>query len=143
MLSNFEPLKTKRTEIEKVLGKPDKFFPSYGTYENETGKFSVWYSIGKCQSGVVSLQWNIPRGKMTRLLVYVNKSAPVESYVADKSLYKRVNFPEGSNRFLYTSPDEGIVYETIAEPTGEEFVYTIELQPRTDQQKFLCATKEK
>jgi hypothetical protein len=75
---------------------------------------------------------------MTTLLVYLSKSEPLETYISDKDNFSRRNFPEGSNRYLYTSPDESIVYETIMRSDNTEFVYTIDLQPSKEQNKLLC-----
>lgn len=39
-------LESTREEVEKFLGKPDKYFETYGTYETELGRFSIWFSRG-------------------------------------------------------------------------------------------------
>jgi hypothetical protein len=136
------PLESSRKEVEKILGKPDKYFETYGTYQTPRGEFSVWYSTGGCRKKVKGLQWNVPAQKLTRILMYTQSSLPLEAYIKNKDEYKKENSPDLSkNRFLYTSPDESIIYQTIVTHDKLEFVNTIELQPGKNKKHLLCKQK--
>jgi hypothetical protein len=131
-------LESTREEVEKILGKSDKYFETYGTYHTATGKFAVWYSKGGCHKNVEGLQYNVPARKMTRLLVYLDKSLSLETYISNIKEYEKQESPGGSSRYLYTSPDETTIYQTIMKKDGTEFVYTIEIQPSKNKQQLLC-----
>ena len=63
---NFVALESSRENVETILGKPDNYFETYGTYETEDGRFSVWYTKGGCHKGIEGLQWNVSAQKMIR-----------------------------------------------------------------------------
>jgi hypothetical protein len=130
-------LESSREEVERILGKPDKYFDTYGTYETETGKFSIWYSKGGCRKNVKGLQYNVSAQRMTRLYVIQKKAVPPEYFFSDKENYKRTKSEFSNARFYYMSPDESVSYETIL-PNSKEFVDTITIQPGKDKQHLLC-----
>jgi hypothetical protein len=132
------PLESNRTEVEKIIGKPEKYFETYGVYQTEIGRFYVWYSQGGCQKNVEGLQYNIPAQKLTRIVFSPKISLPLESYVSNKENFKKDRHPGMDSRYFYTSPDETITYETVLPNNGKEFVYTIELRPSKDKQYLLC-----
>jgi hypothetical protein len=136
------PLTSSRAEVEKVLGKPLKYFPTSGTYESSVGKFHVWYSRGKCVPGLDERQWDVPAEIMTNLTVLLYKSLPLDSYVPNPHELQRKKEEGGDNRFLYITQDDSVVYETIVRPDGSEFVYTITLQPAKNQHGLLCGKKK-
>ena len=131
-------LESNRTEVEKIIGKPERYFETYGIYQTEIGRFYVWYSQGGCQKNVEGLQYNIPARKLTRIVFSPKISLPLESYVSDKEDFKKERHSTMDSRYFYTSTDETITYETVLPNNGREFVYTIELQPGTDKQYLLC-----
>lgn len=135
---NLVPLESNKAEVEKVLGKPDKYFKTYGNYKTEIGQFSVWYSKGSCRKKVEGLQWNVPPGRMTRLVVYPNKARPLMFYLTNEKDFVRQESPGGYSRYQYLSPDESIVFETILRGDKSEYVESIELQPGKHKEVFRC-----
>jgi hypothetical protein len=136
-------LESNRDTVEEILGKPEKYFDTYGTYKTKEGKFSVWYSKGGCHKNFEGLQYDIPAQKMTGLLIYPSgKGLPLESYVSNTKEYKKQQFPGGYARYFYTSFDESTVFGTILKKDGAEFVYTIEIQPSKKKQHLLCKSKK-
>jgi hypothetical protein len=135
------PLESTRTDVEKILGKPELYFKSFGTYKTEFGKFSVWYSKGGCVKNSRELQYNVPAGKFVNFIVYLRKEMPLEAFVKDKANYIKSDSPFMSGRFFYTSPDRMTVYETV--PVGEsaELLYSISVGPQNSQQRLLCGSK--
>lgn len=136
-------LESNRNEVEKILGKPEIYFETYGTYKTDIGEFSVWYSKGGCRNDVEGLQWDVPAGKMTRILFYPKKSSALETYVSSLKEFEKIESPAKNSRYLYTSPDETFIYQTIMRKDLSEFVYTIELQPSKDKQSLLCKNDKK
>ncbi len=132
------PLESSREDVERILGKPQKYFEAFGTYETKSARFSVWYSKGGCSGAVEGLQWNVPSGKMTRLWVQMSKAVSLKFYVPNVKDFAREESPDGYPRYHYTSSDESIVYETIMRKDGSEFVSSITLQPGKGEQHMLC-----
>lgn len=135
------PLKSTRAEVEKILGKPDKFFDTYGRYDTSYGRYSVWYATGHCQKKVEGQDWNVDAGIMTSLFVYPNKVNLIDQYLSNLKDYERRESPGGYSRFLYLSKDESLIYETIKRPDSSEFIYAISLEPGKDKEKLLCSSK--
>lgn len=135
------PLKSNRKEVEKILGKPTKYFPTFGIYQTNFGKFYVWYSQGGCKQKKEGQQWNIPSQKLTRIFLYTQTDLPLGSYVTNTNEYKKVKHPTNDNRTFYLSPNESLIYETITTEKNTEFVNSIELQPTRDKKYLLCKEK--
>lgn len=95
------PLKSTRAEVEKILGKPDQSFDSYALYRTPNGQFSVWYSLGGCKHKIEGRQWDVAKGLMTSLSVYVVEAWPMTKYVRNVSDFRRTVMPY--NRVLYAS----------------------------------------
>ena len=135
-------LETAREEVEKILGKPNKYFDTYGSYEAKEGKFSVWYSTGECRNNVEGQQYKVPAGRMTGLYVRLHIGHPLEYYISDKGNYTKMESPMWGGRRYYTSPDETITYQTIVPKDSAEFVYTISIEPGKDKQHLLCKSEK-
>ena len=136
------PLRSKRSEVEKILGKPEKYFEGSGIYELKMGEFVVWYSKGACRRSSDEIQWNIPAGIMTELRVRINKPLSLAAYLSELELkaFTRSESPAGFSRFLYTSSDESIVFETIMKNDSTEFVNSITLQPDKMKKNLRCSS---
>lgn len=134
------PLKSTRSEVEKILGKPEQSYDSYALYRNENGRFSVWYSLGGCEHKIEGRQWDVPKGLMTSLSVDVNETLPLTRYVSNIGEFRQTEMPY--NRILYVSPDESLIFKTIKAANRDEFVYTITFDPTKEQDKLLCKKTE-
>lgn len=134
------PLKSSRAEVEKLIGKPKRYFKSYGFYSTSVGEFLVWYSLGGCRKKVEGRQWNIPAQRLTAVILSTNNALPLESYISNKNEYRKMKV-DGSamdRRTFYISPDESITYTTLMNGDNTEFVESIELQPSKDKNYLLC-----
>lgn len=140
--SKLVALESTRDDVENILGKPHKHFETYGAYETKVGKFSVWYSKGGCYKDFEGQQYDISPQKMTRLLVYLHQALPLESFIFNKEEFKKQASASADarpeNRYIYNSPDETIIYETIVRKDSTEFVHSIEIQPSKNKQHLLC-----
>jgi hypothetical protein len=129
------PLKSTRAEVDKILGKPDQSFDSYALYRTPKGRFSVWYSLGGCKQKIEGRQWDVAKGLMTSLSVYVDEGWPLTKYVQNPSDFRRTVMPY--NRVLYASSDESLIFETINPGDREEWVSMIAVDPTKEQDKLL------
>jgi len=137
----FVPLETNRDEVEKVLGPPEVYFDTYGTYETAFGKFHVWYSSGRCDKNTQGVQWNVSAKKLTRLVVYPQQAHQLEYYVPNMKDIGSILSPGRFSRTLYTTKDESITYKTITNRNNTEYINSIELSPTKDKQRFLCPSR--
>lgn len=136
------PLKSTRAEVERILGKPAKYFDTSGGYETSYGKYSVWYATGRCSKKVEGRDWNVDAGIMTNLLVYPKRVDLIDQYLSNLQDYERRESPGGYSRFLYLSKDESLIYQTIKRPDSTEFIYAIALEPGKDKENLLCSSKK-
>lgn len=139
---NLVPLESTRENVEKILGKPEKYFETYGTYIRQDGTFSVWYTRGGCQKGVEGLQWNVQARKMASLLFYPKKSLPLKYYVSDISNFEKSDSLFRDGKKWYVSADGSIGYETIVPNGSAEFVYSISIEPAKNKDHLLCGNKK-
>ena len=138
----FIPLESTRDEVEKILGKPQKYFDYFGIYQTEIGKFAVWYSRGECSNDNKILQYNVPSQKLINFSLELNKLLPLDSYIASKENYTKSKHPTLDNRYFYFSPDETITYTTLVK-NSKEFVYLIGIHPGKDKKHLLCENNKK
>jgi hypothetical protein len=141
-MRKLKPLESTREDVETVLGKPEKYFQTYGLYRTSNGRFSVWYSNGKCQKNTSGLQWKVPQGQVTRIVMYPFNELPFNSYVKNYEDYQRSSGRSGLHRILYTSNDESVVFQTISRDDKSEYVYTIEVQPGKEMRSLLCSSRQ-
>jgi len=132
------PLKSDRSEVEKILGRPTTFFETYGNYKTPIGKFHAWYAQGGCKQSSEGLQWNVPASKLTKLLFYPKKAVTLDFYLASMEGFVKQPSPGGFSRFLYTAADDSITYQTIVSKNLGEIVNSIELDPNKAMQHLLC-----
>ena len=135
------PLESTRDDAEKILGKPEAKFETSGVYRNEIGKFTVWYSKGGCHSSVAGRQYDVPPQRFIGLIVYLARPLPLQFYVSDVSKFSKSASAFNDRRNLYTSADESTTYETVVPPNGNEFVYSISIEPSKDKLRFLCSAR--
>lgn len=141
--SCFFPLKSTRDEIERVLGKPDKYFISYGTYETKSAKYSVWYASGHCSGNVEGRDWNVSAGRMTNVTISPKQINIINDYVSNLQDFRRQESPGGYSRFLYLSKDETLIYKTIRKSDSSEIIETISIEPGKSKENLLCSEKKK
>jgi hypothetical protein len=135
----FAPLRTPRSEVEKWLGTPMKYFETFGIYKTEFGKFLVWYSSGRCDKNVDGLQYNIKPQLMTQMHAFLPDFLPLSAFVSDLNSFTRAKPNENGNRTYYSTRDGSIIYETLTRKDGSEYAYSVSYQPGKDKERFLCS----
>ena len=140
--TELKPLVSTREEVEQVIGKPVKYFPSYGLYKSTADlEFSAWYSDGKCGSNKPGIFYDVGPGILTRLYVALKTPRSLSSFQPDLKKLKRVQAGKMTEEVYYYSLDESIVYKTSIEANGTEWVRSISVQPGKDNEKHRCKNK--
>ena len=135
---NFVALETTRADVEKLLGKPIKYFETSGIYETDFGQFTVWYSSGRCEKGKAGLQYKIRPQLMTRMHVYLPGNSPLSVYVSDPDYFDKSRLGVPNDRRLYYSKDESVIYETLVKADGSERAHSATIQPRKGKETLRC-----
>ena len=65
--SGLIPLRSSRTDVEKLLGQPKMTHGSTSIYENERQRVDVRYSKGSCQIG--GEVWNVAKDMVIEIVV--------------------------------------------------------------------------
>lgn len=135
---SFVPLKSTRSEVEKILGKPTYFSETFGSYETKNGKYFVWYASGNCQKNTDEREWNVSAGILMLVAVRPSRAELIEKYLLNPDQFARTESPGGYSRFQYSAVDESIIYETIRRPDSSEIVSYISIEPGKRYEKLLC-----
>lgn len=138
---NLVAMESTRRDVESVLGKPAKYFETYGLYDTEIGRFSVWYSDGKCLPKRVGKQYAISKGLFVGLRFTPNPDTPLSLYLSDSILTTRV-VSEETNTIFYFSPDRRLVFEAWVTREGREMLHAMELRPAAGEESRLCGSKK-
>ena len=77
------PLKSTRSDVEKILGKPRKVVPGPVIYENESERVDVAYARDRCESW--NGDWNMPTNTVIRIEVRPVKTVLVEDLVSTRA----------------------------------------------------------
>ncbi|MGB5014333.1 MAG: hypothetical protein WBO68_09940, partial [Pyrinomonadaceae bacterium] len=133
-------LETTRETVEKLLGPPQTIFPTFGRYENDQGRFLIWYSSGNCCNTATRREWKVAKGTLTKVVFYPTQLLPISSYKERFKEFESLSQIEGKTRNLYVSTDNTVVFETIRQPSDwtNERVYSITLDPGAPGSKLLC-----
>lgn len=132
------PLKSTRSEVEAILGKPQKHFDTYGLYDTEIGRFSVWFSDGKCLKNREGLQYRVKANLFTSLWFTPKVKRPLSEYEADRNALIRTPDPRNDRWLFYARPGDVSAYEVYIEKDGTEIVDTIQIRPTKEKEKLLC-----
>jgi hypothetical protein len=133
------PLKSTRTEIERLLGKPNEL----GRYELNGEAASMIYSSGPCTRLYRPLEnanCKCLVAKDTVLSIYVEplQSLKFSSLGIAKSRFTRTAIVTDPDLFSYSDPTEGIVY-TVDE--SKDAVRDIEFLPSSSDCQLVITTK--
>ena len=133
------PFESTRGEVEAILGKPNKYFETYGLYDTEIGSFSVWYSDGKCLKKRKELQYNVKPHLFINLRFSPKSIKSLTAYGVDLRNVVRTKDPH-SDRIFVGVPD-GPAFEVYPGPGGKELVYAIHISPASNDSR-LCKEKD-
>lgn len=110
------PLKSFRTDVERLFGKPNEF----GRYETENERAYIFYSEGQCNS----LHGNLPEVrceclvvKDTVLRIAVTLETGIKSRGFNKASFERGPLHAAVPMSTYSDLDDGVVY-TVRDSAG-------------------------
>ena len=130
------PLRSSRTDVEKLLGQPKMSHGSTSIYEKEKQRVNVRYSKGSCQIG--GEVWSVAKDIVIRIEVVPQKSILVGDLHLDPEKYDRIPWSHPDNWVEYRNTDEGIVVRTIAWRDKVEELYLTEYIPTRKDSLLRC-----
>lgn len=111
-----EPLRSTRADVERMLGKPEKDWPTNSIYKFKNGNALIWYSSKPCEGP--SGGWRVPPGTVIQISFSYSDSQPRFSDLKlDRSKYERVSEGDYLDFMRYRNNEEGISY-SVNEPKG-------------------------
>lgn len=133
------PLHGTRTEVERLLGAPDRVRESLYTYRNDNESVTVRYSTGTCKQG--ENDWNVPAGTIIEFWVNPVTTITVRGLRLDSHRFQREEtspLPENLGKLVnYTDAMNGV--KVRAEFHGEaEEVISITYSPAKKDDKLRC-----
>lgn len=132
------PLKSTRTDVEKLLGSSKE---GSDIYETETEKVNVLYAQGLCKENKLS-RWNVPKDTVLVINVIPKKDISVSSFISKftQEFDKEID-PEIKGVFYYYNADHSVSFETRKSSNGNENIVFILYKPTKNDNRFRCATK--
>lgn len=130
------PLKSSRSDVEKILGKPRRSAPGPDIYENETERVDVRYARDRCESW--SGGWNVPANTVLLIEVRPTKTLLLEDLSFDKSKYVARRWSHPSDWITYHNELEGISLEATDLGKNTEIVRVIRYSPKSSDQTLKC-----
>lgn len=134
------PLKSTRSEVEKILGKPRRSVPGPDIYENESERVDVGYARDRCEPW--NGDWNVPANTVIRIEVRPIKTLLLEDLSFDKSKYVARKWSHPSDWITYSNVQEGISLETTDLGKNTEIVRVIRYSPKSSDQTLKCNKKQ-
>lgn len=103
------PLKSTRTDVEKILGTPESKSKgdSSDYFKTKDARIFVLYSTGNCDI-TPSNGWNIPKGKVISISVEPFIPLKFTTYKFDKTLYKKRSTGDYLDSILYVNEKDGV-----------------------------------
>src|SRR5688572_2473823 len=139
------PLISKRADVERVLGSPNRDWTTQATYETDYESVVATYSTGVCDPP--GRGWNVPKGTLLELVVNPNPSFFLKELQLESSWYVRSEispYPEIENPpkvWIYSDKKNGITIRTqssVGGGGGEELVVGITYLPAQRDEKLRC-----
>lgn len=129
------PLRTTRSEAERVLGQSKIRTGQRNVYKNETERVDVTYSACRCEPGE---RWNVAPDVVIAIEVYPEKSFLLEDLIFDKCKYVRQKWSHPHDWVTYRNEVEGIWIETTVLGGKTEEVRSIKYLPKTRDITLKC-----
>jgi hypothetical protein len=132
------PLRSTKTDVEKLLGKPIEGSHNLYLYDTEKERVSVLYSDGMCNENKSST-FNVPRDRVLTFMVSPKKTMNVSEITekSSQSFEREADLKEDA--FHYKNKDGSVRFETIMSENGiEDIIYIIYKATKTDD-SLLCS----
>ena len=134
------PLRSNRSDVERVLGKPAMPPTAFEIYKTETERVDVLYSDGPCGS-VPSTHWNVAKDIVISLHVIPQKVTSIKSLRLDPKKHIRIQESHPNHWFQYWNQDDGIIVHSILE-RRIEYLYFIEYRPSKQDEALRCSANK-
>jgi hypothetical protein len=133
------PLRSNRSDVERVLGSPAMPPTAFEIYKTETERVDVLYSAGPCSSSH-SANWDVAKDVVISLNVIPQKSTSIRSLSLDPKKYSRIRESHPENWFQYWNRREGVIVHSILQGKME-YLYFIEYGPSAQDEALRCTAK--
>lgn len=130
------PLKSTRSDVEKLFGSSRRSVPGPVIYENDSERVDVVYARNRCE--LWSGDWNVPVDTVIQLEVTPVKTILLEDLSFDKSKYLVRRWSHPSDWKTYTNEVEGISVETTDLGKNIEIVRVIRYFPKLSDKSMKC-----
>lgn len=134
-----KPLKTSRTEVEKLLGKPEIDDNGYHRYRTDEAFVRVNYSTTGCKDNQYKRgRYNVPEDTVLDYYVVINDFTLLSDLKIKKENYYRDASGDVENNVVYVERADTIIISVhIQQDT--EYVGTIYYQPqKEDKELYKC-----
>ncbi len=121
-------------DVKKILGENDEREKEnyWQFFSSENASIRVEFSTGDCSEG--SGNWNVPKWKVTKIVVTPDDDIKVEDFKFDFSGFtKRIDDKEFPRNYIYYNRNLGITFEI-----GDDEILKIFFYPAEYQIGFLC-----
>lgn len=135
------PLKSSRTDVERLLGPPRGIVGGSYSYETKKEKVRIVYSQGLCEPGLEG-RWKVPADTVLSITVFPQTTVLVSSLLLDKSMYKRSQEVHPENWVWFVSPEAGVMVHAML-INGREEVMSITCRPATKDDELRCPNSAK
>lgn len=130
------PLRSKREDVEKLLGKAKSSRGFTSVYETTTEVVTILYSAGPCKLSAVE-RWNVAAEVILRIDIRERTEILIQDLRLDKARYPQLPVAHPANWFRCMNDEDGVMVETIT--TGKvEHVYMITYWPRAKDKSLRC-----
>ncbi|MBL8206899.1 MAG: hypothetical protein JNM09_21885 [Blastocatellia bacterium] len=123
------PLHSTQKDVERLLGSSDK--KGYGSYIMEDMSVTIIYGSGICKEG-----WEVTKGTVLRITVFLKKRLTLSELSLDLSLYSKERDGHLPDISLYVNNREGITYKVM----GDE-VTQINYVPSEQDKNLKCRAR--
>lgn len=136
------PLKSTRTDVEALVGKPSWSYGSTLVYDRPYGRLNAVYSKGNCELTDVQ-RWNVPQDVLIRMEFAPRTIVRVRSLKLPLNRYTRQPQPHPENWVEYRNKQDGILINALRDKKGDT-VAVITYQPTKEQEDFfLCRSQRR
>jgi hypothetical protein len=133
------PLKSTRTDVERLLGPPDDNFEDrLLTYYLTDEVVSISFAANPdCRQTLTTDSWNVSAETVTGIRITLRHQVPVNEAGIDLTkLEKRRGDNDVAEHFYYSNADEGFSVEV-----GQNYLMGYVYGPRSKQRKLLCPAR--
>lgn len=135
------PLKTKKNEVEKKLGKGKWEDGSTVTYKYGGDTYYITFSDGKCNE-LSKSEWNIDKDVVLYFVMYPKNGISVHKMPVDLKSFDKVKMTgDLLNYNKYINEEIGLLVDTQPNLNKIEVVTSIQKMPKKSEQYLKCEGK--